>query len=295
MNENKLFLKKELDHLSVLEILKLMNNEDQKVAIAVKKEIPKIEKAVKLIINSLKNQGRLFYIGAGTSGRLGILDASECPPTFGTPPSLVRGIIAGGEKALYQSVEGAEDSKKNALIELKKYKFSSKDILAGISASGSTPFVASSLEYAKSLGADTIAITSNPKADITKWAKVSIIPLVGIEIIRGSTRLKAGTAQKLVLNMLSTAAMIKLGKVYGNYMVSLMPVNLKLKKRSLSMLQELSGLNQEKAQELLRKAKGNIKIALLMHLGNFSKIQADGLLKQNENNLRKALEFVRKS
>jgi N-acetylmuramic acid 6-phosphate etherase len=253
-----------LDTLSTREILGLMNDEDKTVAFAVEKELPAIAEAVDAIAAALKNGGRLVYIGAGTSGRLGVLDAAECPPTFSTDPGLVIGLIAGGEAALTRAVEGAEDDAGAAVGQLSHIDFSARDVLVGIAASGRTPFVVAALEYANQLGAVTIAISSSPASAVGMAAKLAITPLVGPEVIAGSTRLKAATAAKLVLNMLTTATMVKLGKVYGNRMVDLRPTNFKLWERAKRIVAEATGVTRKEAEEALSDADCSAKVAIVM-------------------------------
>ncbi|SKC36857.1 N-acetylmuramic acid 6-phosphate etherase [Maledivibacter halophilus] len=276
INENT----KNIDQLDTINIVKAINNEDKKVALAVEKELPNISKAVDIISNKLREGGRLIYIGAGTSGRLGILDASECPPTFGVDPNMVIGLIAGGDKAIRSAVEGAEDSKEKAIDQLKNIKFNSKDILVGIAASGRTPFVIGGLEYAKEINTVSIGITCNPNSEISKIADVSISPVVGPEVISGSTRMKAGTAQKMVLNMLTTASMIKLGKVYKNLMVDLQAKNLKLIERCKKIVIQATDVNKDTATNYLEKTDYNVKLAIFLiksglQINNAKKILAD--------------------
>lgn len=276
INENT----KNIDQLDTINIVKAINNEDKKVALAVEKELPNISKAVDIISNKLRKGGRLIYIGAGTSGRLGILDASECPPTFGVDPNMVIGLIAGGDKAIRSAVEGAEDSKEKAIDQLKNIKFNSKDVLVGIAASGRTPFVIGGLEYAKEINTVSIGITCNPNSEISKIADVSISPVVGPEVISGSTRMKAGTAQKMVLNMLTTASMIKLGKVYKNLMVDLQAKNLKLIERCKKIVIQATDVNKDTATNYLEKTDYNVKLAIFLiksglQINNAKKILAD--------------------
>ena len=240
-----------IDRQDTAGILRLMNEEDKTVAFAVEKELPAIAAAVDAIVAAIKSGGRLVYIGAGTSGRLGVLDASECPPTFGTDPGLVIGLIAGGSAAITRAVEGAEDDAGAAVGQLSQIDFSSRDVLVGIAASGRTPYVVAAIEYANRLGAVTIAVTSVPGAAVSKAARLAIIPVVGPEVIAGSTRLKAGTAAKMVLNMLTTAAMIRLGKVYGNRMVDLQPTNVKLWARAKRIVAEAAGVTKKEAEDTL--------------------------------------------
>jgi len=246
------------------EILRIINAEDHKVAPAVAAEIPKIARAVDLIVDRLSRGGRLFYIGAGTSGRLGVLDASECPPTFRVPPEMVQGIIAGGEAALARSTEAAEDDPEAGARDLKARGFTAGDVLVGIAASGRTPYVLGAVRAARAMGAATIGICSNPGSELARMVDVAIAPVTGPEIIAGSTRLKAGTATKLVLNMLSTAAMIRLGHVYGNLMVNVQPTNSKLAARARRIVCQAAGVCEEEAARLLEASGGNVKVAIVM-------------------------------
>lgn len=256
----------DIDIMPVNEFLTIMNEEDQKVAFAVKEEIPKIELAVQAVIQSLKKGGRLIYIGAGTSGRIGLVDAVECPPTFSTDFELVRGMIAGGERAFVKAVEGAEDSKELGEKDLKDIKLTDKDTVCGIAASGRTPYVIGALEYANSIGASTVSISCNKGSAIGKIANIPIEVLVGPEVLTGSTRLKAGTAQKMVANMISTASMIGMGKVYRNLMVDLQPTNEKLVERSKTIIMEATGVDYKTADSYLEKASRKPKIAIVMIL-----------------------------
>jgi N-acetylmuramic acid 6-phosphate etherase len=280
-----------IDELSTTEMLQVMNAADREVADAVAREIPAIARAVEAIAVALAPEcgGRLFYIGAGTSGRLGVLDASECPPTFNVPPTMVQGFIAGGDYALRHSVEGAEDSPELGATDLRAHGFAAKDVLAGIAASGRTPYVLGAMEYARSLGAVTIGVSCVPDSEVARAAQIAITPAVGPEVITGSTRLRAGTATKLVLNMLSTGAMIKLGTVYGNLMVNVQLTNEKLVDRAERIVQELTGLPRERAAALLREA-GSIKAGVLMHAHGLSRERADALLEDAHGHLRHAME-----
>ncbi|KGG79726.1 N-acetylmuramic acid-6-phosphate etherase [Caloranaerobacter azorensis H53214] len=253
-----------IDQKTPLEILQLMNNEDKKVALAVEKELPNIARGVEKIIESFNRGGRLIYIGAGTSGRLGILDAAECPPTFGTPQEQVIGIIAGGQEALTKAIEGAEDSFEKGMEALKEVNVSFKDVVVGITASGRTPYVIGALRYAKDIGATTVAVSCNSNAEVNSIADISITPVVGPEIIAGSTRLKAGTAQKMVLNMLSTSSMIGIGKVYKNLMVDVQPTNKKLIERAKRIIMMATGVSYEKAEKALIESNYKPKIAIIM-------------------------------
>lgn len=254
----------DIDTVSTIDMLRLINAEDKTVAYAVEKELPAVAAAVDAVVAALRAGGRLVYVGAGTSGRLGILDAAECPPTFGTDPGLVLGLIAGGDKAITRSVEGAEDDVGAAVGQLNQIGFSGRDVLVGIAASGRTPYVLAAIEYARRLDACTIAVCSTPESAVAKAARLAITPLVGPEAIAGSTRLKAGTAAKMVLNMLTTAAMVRLGKVYGNRMVDLQPTNVKLWDRAKRIVAEAAGVGRKEAEEALNLAGRRPKTAIVM-------------------------------
>lgn len=281
-----------IDVLSTTDILKLINSEDKTLPQIVEKQIPKIAKAVELLVKTFRAGGRLFYLGAGTSGRLGVLDAAECPPTFGTDPQMIRGVIAGGYKTLIRSKEGVEDNFKTAAQDLAKIKLNKKDIVVGIAASRRTPYVLGGLKYAKKTGCKTIFIYCNP--NLTSPAKIKAdveIPLVvGPEVIMGSTRMKAGTAQKLVLNMLSTTAMIKLGKVYQNMMVDLKAASQKLVERSKRTIMIVTGVDYKTASEYLKKANGSVKTALVMILAKTDKKEAQSRLEKADGFVRRALK-----
>ena len=257
-----------IDKLDTLSMLKLINDEDKKTALAVEAELPNIAKAVDVITSKLQSGGRLLYIGAGTSGRLGVLDASECPPTFGVSPHMVQGLIAGGAKALISSIEGAEDNKSRAISDLKERNLNTSDVLVGIAASGRTPYVISALEYANSIGAVTVAISCVSHSQIAEVASIAITPITGAEVITGSTRLKAGTATKMVLNMLTTATMVKLGKVYSNLMVDVQATNEKLKARAIRIVMEALGCSEEEAIDALEKSNHSAKSAINLLLSN---------------------------
>lgn len=286
-----------IDSASVREILEIINDQDALVPIAVKKEIPFIEKAVKIVVKSFKKGGRLIYVGAGTSGRLGIVDASECPPTFGSDPELVQGIIAGGKDAVFRAQEGAEDRPELGAKEILKMNISSKDTVCGIAASGRTPFVKGALEQAYKSGAGTILISTVSRAKIKEIgviADIAICPDVGPEVITGSTRMKSGTAQKLVLNMITTAAMVKMGKTLGNVMVDLQLTNEKLKERSKNILMTITGIDYDTAENYLNEASGHVKTALVMILAGASRIEALESLRKADGFVRKAIEFAKK-
>ncbi len=279
-----------IDALGTLDMLKLINSEDKKVAEAVEKELPQIAKAVDIIAERFKNGGRLIYCGAGTSGRLGILDAVECPPTFSTEPEQVVGLIAGGYNAIFKAVEGAEDSRELGEKDLKDLNFSSKDVLVGIAASGRTPYVLGCMKYAKSVGADVISVTCCPGSDVANAADISIAPTPGPEVITGSTRLKSGTAQKLVLNMLTTGSMIRLGKVYGNLMVDVKPSNEKLIHRCKKIVSDATGVTIEEAEKYLDQCEYRPKIAIVMILCGVDAKKATEMLENNEERISKVLE-----
>ena len=278
-----------IDEVSTQEMLAIINAEDARVAPAIKRELPFIAKAVDLISTALSHDGRMFYLGAGTSGRLGILDASECPPTFGTEPALVQGLIAGGPNAVFQSVEGAEDSSENGAQDLRERKLSSKDVVVGIAASGVTPYVLGGLQYAREQSSSTILLTCSPSVAREIAVDVVVAPEVGPEVITGSTRLKAGTATKLVLNMFSTGAMVKQGKTFGNLMVDLQPRNDKLRDRSVRILADLGQLFPHQASQLLSQAGGNLKLALIMALAQLEREEAQALLKKHRGRVKSAV------
>lgn len=278
-----------IDLMPIHEILKVMNEEDQTVPIAVEKAIPEIEKAVKFAIDSFQKGGRLIYIGAGTSGRLGILDASECPPTFGVDPGMVQGIIAGGLEAISRAIEGAEDNETLGGDDLKRIGLTENDTVVGIAASGRTPYVIGALKYAKQIGAKTVAISNNKNSRIGKLVDVAIEVETGPEVITGSTRLKAGTAQKLVLNMISTASMIGIGKVYENLMVDVQPTNEKLVNRAQRIIMEATGCDRETASKALDLAEKNVKAAIIMILLNCSYDEAIEKLEAANGFVRKVI------
>ena len=279
----------QIDTLDTLSMLRIINWEDQKVAVAVEDTLPEIARAVDIIAAQLEHGGRLFYLGAGTSGRLGILDASECPPTYGTEPELVQGLMAGGTSAMFRAKEGAEDDPELAGKDLQAHNFSEKDVLVGIAASGRTPYVIGGLEYAKELGAHTIAVSCSEGSLIASLAEIAITPITGPEVITGSTRMKAGTAQKLVLNMLSTGAMIRLGKVYDNLMVDVKATNAKLEERARRIVMEACGCTREESIALLKQADGHAKLAILMRLAGCSADTGRLLLEKNHGHLAHAI------
>lgn len=277
-----------IDEVSTLEMLTIINGEDQLVPIAVSKELTHIAQAVELVSHAFGQDGRLFYLGAGTSGRLGILDASECPPTFRVPHEQVQGLIAGGQSAVFRAVEGAEDDPKGAVGQLREQRLSDRDIVMGIAASGVTPFVLGGLDHARSVGCSTIFFTCSPQKTPPS-VDIQIAPRVGPEVLTGSTRLKAGTATKLVLNMITTGAMIRCGKTYGNLMVDLHPSNKKLIDRSQRILSTLTGLELEEAQQVLSQAAGDLKIALVISLCDVSPDRARALLLAHGGSVKKAV------
>ena len=279
-----------VDSLSALEIVQLMNKEDKQVPLAIEKCLPQIAQAVECIVAAFQQGGRLVYIGAGTSGRLGVLDASECPPTFGVSPEMVKGIIAGGERALRHPIEGAEDSKAQAVVDLQTIQFSSKDVLVGIAASGRTPYVIGALEYAKSLGSVTVSIASNPNSAMANIVDIAIDTVVGPEVLTGSSRLKSGTAQKLVLNMLTTASMILMGKCYQNLMVDVQANNEKLKARAIRIVMQATDCDKTLAEETLKLADQNAKLAIMMILSGLDRAQAEALLEKHHGKLQLALK-----
>lgn len=278
-----------IDTLSTLDMLKVINNEDKKVPLAVEKVLPEIAQLVDKVAIAFSQGGRLIYCGAGTSGRLGILDASECPPTYGTPHEMVIGLIAGGHKAILQAVENAEDNIQLGEQDLRQLNFNEQDILVGIAASGRTPYVIGALKYAKSLGATTGAISCNPESPIAQIADIAITPIVGAEVVTGSSRMKAGTAQKLILNMITTAAMIRIGKVFGNLMVDVEATNAKLVERQVRIVMQATECERSIAEEALSQCQRHCKTAILMILAGVDALQAAQMLNQNKGFIRKAL------
>ena len=278
-----------IDQLSTQQIVDLINAEDARVPRAVARQRRQIAAAIDVIVERFRQGGRLFYVGAGTSGRLGVLDASECPPTFGVLPSLVQGIIAGGRGALVRAVEGAEDYAEDGATAIVKKRIRARDVVVGLAACGMTPFVHGALEQARQIGAATIFVTCAPEAVRHIPAEIIINPVVGPEVVTGSTRMKAGTATKLVLNTLTTGAMIKLGKVYGNLMVDLKATNEKLRDRSVRIVMEMTGLSRPRAARLLTRAEGKVKAALVMHFRRVDLIPALAILKESGEFLRPAI------
>ncbi len=284
----------DIDERSTEQILALINEEDSKVAGIVKAEIPRIAAAVEVIYKALCNGGRMIYLGAGTSGRLGVLDASECPPTYGTDPDLIQGYIAGGDIALRTAVEGCEDSEEEGRKQVIECKVTNKDVVVGITASGNASYVIGAISQAKELGAATIGVVNNKGTRLEPLCDICITAVVGPEVVVGSTRMKAGTAQKLILNMLTTTTMIKLGKVYGNMMVDLKASNIKLKERAKRIIQTVTGVDEETSQKYLMEANNNTKLAIMMILSGYNAKEAEELLEQNQGYLKKALSQLKK-
>ncbi|MDK9781865.1 N-acetylmuramic acid 6-phosphate etherase [Vibrio sp. B172a] len=279
----------EIDTLSTIEMLQVINQEDQKVALAVQGVLPQIAQTVDAITAAFANGGRLIYMGAGTSGRLGILDASECPPTYGTHPDMVIGLIAGGHQAILKAVENAEDNAQMGQDDLKALNLTQHDVVVGIAASGRTPYVLGGLEYAKSVGATTASIACNPECAMAEAADIAILPVVGAEVVTGSSRMKAGTAQKLVLNMLTSGAMIRSGKVFGNLMVDVEATNAKLIQRQTNIVIEATGATKEQAEKALEACERHCKTAILMILADLDAEQAMSRLAEHNGFIRAAL------
>lgn len=279
-----------IDELSAEAMLRVINDEDKKVALAVEAIVPQIADAVDAICAAFQAGGRLIYCGAGTSGRLGILDASECPPTFGTPREQVIGLIAGGHTAILQAVENAEDNREQGAQDLKDIHFSRHDVLVGIAASGRTPYVLGALAYANELGATTVSLTCNPGSAMSQVAAIALTPVVGPEVVTGSSRMKAGTAQKLVLNMLTTGSMIRSGKVYGNLMVDVEATNQKLVQRQVNIVMQATDCDDATASAALTACGGHCKTAILMVLADLAADEAKALLSQHQGFIRQALK-----
>ncbi len=279
-----------IDTLSTLEMVKLINDEDKKVAYAVEAQLEQIAAAVDVITEQLRQNGRLVYIGCGTSGRLGVLDAAECPPTYSTDPGQVIGLIAGGPNAMFRAVEGAEDDAEMGERDLKAIDFDSRDVLVGIAASGRTPYVVRAMEYAKSCGAHVIGVARCTGSEVEKAAEIAIVPMPGPEVITGSTRMKSATAQKMVLNMLSTCAMIKLGKVYGNLMVDVKASNQKLIHRCRRIVSEATGVSEEKADESLNQCEYRPKVAIVMLLRGVDAVQAQKMLEKCDGQIARVIK-----
>ncbi|NSW91461.1 MAG: N-acetylmuramic acid 6-phosphate etherase [Firmicutes bacterium] len=284
---------KNIDISSTEEILKIINDEDKTVAYAVESQIPKIKEAVDIIFKRLKGSGRLFYVGCGTSGRIGILDASECPPTYGTNPEMVQGIIAGGQAAIITAIEGIEDDYDSGVFDISEKNITQEDVVIGITASGRAPYVIGALEYARKCGAATIGISNTKNPLLSRYSDVSIEAVVGPEVIMGSTRMKAGTAQKMILNMISTAVMIKLGKVYQNLMVDLQPNNKKLKERAVRIVMLATNEPREVAEKYLEASHGKPKVAIVAILGKVEPEVALEYLNKSDGFVRRAVEMAK--
>ncbi len=282
----------DIDRQSALEIVQRINAEDRTVADEVAKALPQIAQAVDAVVERVANGGRVFYIGAGTSGRLGVLDAVECPPTYNTPPDLFQGVMAGGDGAFINAVEGAEDDREAGADDLKARNFTAGDVAFGIAASGRTPYVLGAMQYAKSIGAITIGLACNVPAALLESVDVPIGVAVGPEVVAGSTRMKAGTAQKMVLNMVSTASMVRSGKVYGNLMVDVQVTNEKLANRAARIVAQLTGLDPDAARALLAKSGDNAKVAAVMHHRGLDRAAAEALLSENGGFLRRVIGDV---
>jgi N-acetylmuramic acid 6-phosphate etherase len=285
---------KYIDQLSTMEIIKLINKEDRTVADSIAEELPHIQEAIEVIYEKLKNGGRLFYIGAGTSGRLGVLDAAECPPTFSVSPDLVQALIAGGERAIFFAVEGAEDNRLLGKEDLRNRQVNQSDVVVGIAASGRTPYVIGALEYARSIGAATISISCNRNSQISKYADTKIEVVVGPEVLSGSTRMKAGTAQKMVLNMMTTTTMIKLGKVYGNLMVDLNASNEKLIERAINIVITITGVTHDEASQVLKATSYSVKAAIVMIETGASIEKVELALQATDGFVRRAINLLKK-
>ena len=293
VTENRNINTMDIDKISTVEMLEKINNEDKNVPLAVKKEIPQIAELIEKAVERMRKGGRIIYIGAGTSGRLGVLDASECPPTYGVEPELVQRVIAGGEEAMFKAKEGAEDSEELAVLDLKERNLNKNDIVIGIAASGRTPYVIGALKFAKENGALTASISCNKNSPIAKEADIEIAPVVGAEVVTGSTRMKSGTAQKLVLNMISTGVMIKLGKVYENLMVDVKATNAKLFERSKKIVMEATGVSREEAENKLNDTGFDVKLSIFIILSGLNKSEAKEILEKNNGYIAKALQEIK--
>lgn len=282
---------KNLDELKTIDILKLMNEEDRTVPLAVEAVLPQIEQVVHAVYEAFNNNGRLFYVGAGTSGRIGILDAVECPPTFSTPPEMVQAIMAGGNGAFLVAIEGAEDDQTLGKNDLMAKKLNRNDVVIGIAASGRTPYVIGALQYSQSIGATTVSLTSNSNAEISEYADYAIEVMTGPEVLAGSTRLKAATAHKMILNMISTAVMVKLGKVYNNYMIDVNATNLKLRQRARRIVQEVTDVSEEEAEKILIETNYAVKPAIVMLLTDLSYDEAKLKIEQANGYAKKAIHI----
>ena len=281
---------KDIETQSISEILRYMNDENRKITDAIEQCIPEIEKVTAGVVQAFEKGGRLIYLGAGTSGRLGVLDASECPPTFGVSPEMVVGLIAGGDYALRNAIEGAEDDETLAAKQLRDLDLVKEDVVIGISASGRTPYVAAGLTYANEVGCFTGAISNSPNALISNIASVGIEAITGPEVVTGSTRMKAGTAQKIILNMITTTAMIQVGKIFKGYMVDVQPTNLKLKQRATNILANITHLSQEDARRVLEENDFDLKVAIISQIHHISAKEAEQLLQTNQMNIVKAMK-----
>ena len=281
---------KDIETQSIREILRYMNDENRKITDAIEQCIPEIEKVTAGVVQAFEKGGRLIYLGAGTSGRLGVLDASECPPTFGVSPEMVVGIIAGGDYALRNAIEGAEDDETLAEKQLRDWDLVKEDVVIGISASGRTPYVAAGLSYANEVGCFTGAISNSPNALISNIASVGIEAITGPEVVTGSTRMKAGTAQKIILNMITTTAMIQVGKIFKGYMVDVQPTNLKLKQRATNILSKITNLSPEDARRVLEENDFDLKVAIISQIHHISAKEAEQLLQANQMNIVKAMK-----
>ena len=281
---------KDIETQSISEILRYMNDENRKITDAIEQCIPEIEKVTAGVVQAFEKGGRLIYLGAGTSGRLGVLDASECPPTFGVSPEMVVGIIAGGDYALRNAIEGAEDDETLAERQLRDLDLVKEDVVIGISASGRTPYVAAGLAYANEVGCFTGAISNSPNALISNIALVGIEAITGPEVVTGSTRMKAGTAQKIILNMITTTAMIQVGKIFKGYMVDVQPTNQKLKQRATNILSNITNLSPEDARSVLEENDFDLKVAIISQIHHISAKEAEQLLQENQMNIVKAMK-----
>jgi N-acetylmuramic acid 6-phosphate etherase len=279
-----------IDRLSTEEMLRVINREDQSIALAVERVVPEVAEAVDAVARTISNGGRLFYIGAGTSGRLGVLDASECPPTYGCPPGMVQGLIAGGHQALVQASEASEDVPEAGAHDLLAAGFTGSDALCGIAASGRTPYVLGAIRQANDLGALTIGVSCVPDSELSRLAKIAIAPLTGPEVITGSTRMKAGTATKMVLNMLTTGVMVRLGYTYGNLMVNVQPTNQKLVDRAVRIIMESAGVDRVEAERLLAESGNSVRVAIVMSKLGIGRAQAEQRLREHGNIVARVLE-----
>ncbi len=283
-----------IDRVSVAEALKMINREDKKVARAVELEIPKIARAVETVVKAFRKGGRLIYVGAGTSGRIGVIDAAECPPTFGTSPRMVQALIAGGRRAMFQAVEGAEDNMRAGVKDVKRLRVSERDVVIGLSASGRAPYVVGALKEARQRGAETIAVATVPNPRVGQYANIVITPIVGPEVIAGSTRMKAGTAEKMVLNMISTVSMLIIGKVYTNLMIDIKPLSVKLRSRARRLLRFFAGISSEEAEEIYRRSGYDLKVALVMALARVEVGEARKALRKSQGLVWKAIKLVQR-